>query len=202
MSPRRVVNALIPVLAAALVSVCRAQSPEPNLDVLRSVAGRIAGEVAAELALPPHEILSISVLPRELGWAVDQGIIGAFAPGAAGRESAAVEAVFGIRDAQVSYGEVEREGWFGPRTVGRKVGVTLSVRVTRTATGAVILSRDIAGEQSDRILLSDIPAVEHPTLAMARGVPPSEGFVSGLGEPVILIGAIGVAVFLLFHVRS
>jgi len=189
-------------LAGGAFCANQAQSPATNLDVLRGLAAGAAAEIRKDLVLLSSERVAVTVLPEDIAWTVDEGILSAFAPQAAAMESAGVVAVFGIRDVQIGYQDIERDGLFGPKTAARVICVTFSVRVTRTSSGALLVGRDVDREYRDRIQLDEIPLVEHPTLALARGSLASEGVFPSLAEPMILIGAIGVAVFLLFHVRS
>jgi hypothetical protein len=189
-------------LAGALFGLCVAQTPATNLDILRDLMGETARTVRRDLALPAADPVSVAVLPADIAWAVDENVIAAFAPVAPAGESTGVAVVFGLRDVRITYADVTRDGMFGEKTAERRVRLTVAVRATRKESGAQLLSEDLPVERTDRIPLSGLAAVEHPTLALARGTLEPEGLFQGVAEPLILIGAIGVAVFLLFHVRS
>jgi hypothetical protein len=188
--------------SAALFGVCIAQTPATNLDILRDLMGETARAVRGDLALPPADRVSVAVLPADIAWAVDEKVMAAFAPVAPAGETTGVTAVFGLRDVRITYENVTGDGLFADKTAERRVRLTVAVRVTRKESGAQLLSEDLPLERTDRIPLSELPAVEHPTLALARGTLEPERLFQGVAEPLILIGAIGVAVFLLFHVRS
>jgi hypothetical protein len=63
-------------------------------------------------------------------------------------------------------------------------------------------TRDYRESSTDTIGLSDIGQVENPAYPFTRASVPAEGFFDTLAEPLIVLGAIGVAVYLLFSVRS
>jgi hypothetical protein len=188
--------------ASAMFCLCTAQKPATNLDLLRDMMGDVAASVKTQLALAPDEHIAVTVSPAEVAWALDERVVTTFAPAVPASESTAVHALFGVRDVQIRYDDVSREGLFGSKTAHRSVRMTVAVRVTRGSSGERLLNTDLLREHSDRILLAEIPSVEHPTLTIARGSLEPEGMFQGVAEPLILIGAIGVAVFLLFHVRS
>jgi len=54
----------------------------------------------------------------------------------------------------------------------------------------------------DTIQVSQVPLLEDPNVPVTQGTLPAEGFFSSLAEPLIMIGAVAVAVYLLFTVRS
>jgi hypothetical protein len=55
---------------------------------------------------------------------------------------------------------------------------------------------------ADTILLSQVESIEQPAIPSTRGTVPPEDFFSGLVEPLVIVGAVAVAIFLLFTVRS
>ncbi len=176
--------------------------PAGNLDVIRSIAGDIAQGIRQEYLNSGSGSAAISVLPRETSWYVDQAVYGAFAGKVAPPDSASFAAEFGLRSAVISYTDIRREGLFGEKTAERSVTVTMSVKVTQRSTGTVLLADDRTVSRIDRIPLSEIGRIEQSQLPITHGTLENEGIFSSLAEPVILIGALGVAVFLLFHVRS
>jgi hypothetical protein len=66
----------------------------------------------------------------------------------------------------------------------------------------VVMSGERKALFSDTIGLSQIEGVEHAALPVTRGTIPQEDFFSGIAEPLIIVGAVAVAIFLLFTVRS
>jgi hypothetical protein len=55
---------------------------------------------------------------------------------------------------------------------------------------------------SDVVEVSLIESLENPSVPQTHGVFPPEGFFAGWAEPLVLLGAVAVAVYLLFTVRS
>jgi hypothetical protein len=50
--------------------------------------------------------------------------------------------------------------------------------------------------------MSDVESLENSGIPATHGVIPKEGLFSTFLEPLVAIGAMAVAVYLLFHVRS
>jgi hypothetical protein len=69
-------------------------------------------------------------------------------------------------------------------------------------TGTILLNDNFARSAADIVDVSDIDKLENAGVPATHGVLPSEGFFSTILEPLVAMGAIAVAVYLLFHVRS
>ncbi len=189
---------MLPVLL--VWNPCPAQTVPTNLDMLRTMMGETASEVRTRIAGAGNVRVSVRVVPEDVGWAVDEPVLRELSRPAGGADGSALQALLGVRDVRITYGDAEREGLFGPTTVLRSVRMTVSVRVTRG--DSLLYAADLPREAADRIPEGAIASVEHPSLIITRGVREPEGLFRDVAEPLILIGAIGVSVFLLFHVRS
>jgi hypothetical protein len=108
----------------------------------------------------------------------------------------------GLLGAHVGYANVRRTGFLGSKVVDRTVSVELSAMIADKQGGGVLLSRTFSRTMDDMVELSDIERLENPGIPATHGVLPGEGFFSMILEPVVAIGAVAIAVYLLFHVRS
>jgi hypothetical protein len=172
---------------------------------MRALSEKIGARVAETLGRPDSSRIVIQVFPKESAWYVERGVLRGFVarawvPIASG--NAVCIAEFGITNLRVKYGNVHREEFFGPKMVDRKVSVGMSVKVADNLSGRILLSTSMEEESSDTIEMSSVAEVESPHLPVTTGTLPSEGFFSTFAEPLIALGSIAVAVFLLFHVRS
>ncbi len=178
--------------------------PPSNLSVLRTEATMIADSVRQALPGLDRTGVRLEFFPRDQAWALELDFRRALAlqvvsDGEAGHP---VGLEVGILDAGVQYANPRRDGFFGTRVVDRTVRLTLRAKAVDGETGDVLFGRDISSAMSDVVELDALESLETPGLPMTRGTVPPAGFTSGLLEPVILIGAIAVAVFLLFTTRS
>ncbi len=102
----------------------------------------------------------------------------------------------------VRYENLFRSGLFGPKFLTRAVTTNLAYQLTDTKRGEVLTSRQETKKSVDTVAVDDIPGLENPTLRSTLGVVPSDSFIDRAVEPFIILGAAGVAIYLLFHIRS
>jgi hypothetical protein len=102
----------------------------------------------------------------------------------------------------VAYENVRRDGLFGARVVTRTVFMEADVSVVNRTTGEVLHRSTVSRTRRDDVRVDDLARLEEPGLAWTTGKVPPEGFFSSALEPLITVGAIAVAVILLFTVRS
>ncbi len=174
-----------------------------NLDVLRLLAHRITQRVADSVNVSGS--ISCKVQPSESAWHIESGIVSGFSENDWRHtivDSADYVGVFGIRHGSVEYENPRRLGLIGERIVDRSISLTLTVQLQERKSGTNLILADYTEMVRDTIALSDIERVENSAIPMTRGELQSPGLFSSLVEPIVLLGAIGVAVFLLFHVRS
>ncbi len=176
-----------------------------NLDVIRSLARQIAVAALEETKIDKSDSIELSISPAGSAWYIESSIAEGFQSlGFTVRQGAAtpVAVEFGLNDVRVEYSNLRKDGLFGSKLLDRKVELRLTSKFTRRSTGSVIWSSENADSATDTIGLSEVSAIENPGIAITRGMVPREGFFSNFAEPLILLGAIAVAVFLLFNVRS
>lgn len=113
-----------------------------------------------------------------------------------------VMAEFGVADARVTYANLRRDGFLGQRVLDRNVKLTLRGKIVDRRTGALLSIREWTEERDDVVGISQIESLETLGVPMTKGTIPPEGFFSGLAEPLVVLGAIAVAVVLLFSIRS
>jgi hypothetical protein len=73
---------------------------------------------------------------------------------------------------------------------------------TDRSKGRIVWRSDADTTAVDTVSASDITSIEHPNVPATHASLPSEGFFSGWAEPLVVVGSIVVAVFLLFTIRS
>ena len=103
-----------------------------------------------------------------------------------------------IDDANVEYGEIFRDGFFGDYFISRKISLRGNYLV-RINSGSF---KEFNYTSNDTIKYDEIIDVENESFPFTRGDIPSEPFFSGLFEPVVAIGTAALAVILFFTIRS
>lgn len=109
---------------------------------------------------------------------------------------------FIIDNAEVVYGEQERDGFLGDFYVSREVMLSGNYLVLSLPTSLQNGYQEFHFKYSDKIKVEDIEKVENRSFPFTQGRLPSEPFFPSLLEPVIAVGAAAAAVILFFSIRS
>ena len=176
-----------------------------NLDVFRTLAERIGERTAQQIGEVERRQIVVQVFPKEYSWYLEgsflRGIASrGFQPVASG--DARLEAGFGLINLRVEYANPRREGLFGSKVVDRKVTFAASTKIVDKVAGTVVWDDQMEEGYHDTVHMSELGAIESETLPFTKGVLPTEGFFSSVAEPLVALGAIAVAVLLLFRIRS
>lgn len=177
----------------------------PTIAILEDLASEVGREVSPSLSGDSATVVVLDIAPVENTWFVEAGLTKGLAPRRVVREpgtSAALTVSVGIRSMGVAYEDVRRDGLFGEREVTRTVFVEADVSVVDRTSGDVLHRATVTRSRQDDVPVDDLPRLEEPGLTWTTARVPPEGFFSSVLEPVITIGAIAVAVILLFTVRS
>jgi hypothetical protein len=145
----------------------------------------------------------VTVIPTEIGLPLEQDFVrGLGTPGAAisRSDTAGLRLELAITEARVLLEDSRREGLFGPRIADRLV--VLEGRAKTLGGGSADAYYELSRSSRDTVRLSGVEGLESPSLNFTRATLPRQGFFDNLIEPFVVLGAIGVAVYLLFAVRS
>jgi len=107
-----------------------------------------------------------------------------------------------IRNGGVHFPSSWKSGILGSRLAQRVASVEVSFFLDPLQEGTLVFARNVSKEFSDTVAVDAVDDLRHPSLALEQGDLPSEGIFSGVLEPLVLLGALAVGVFLLFTVRS
>jgi len=205
-------SGVVQTLAAALCCVGVAKMsarPEEGqvastVSIYQMLAADAIAQIFSQLQPPDSLRASVAVEPSGTYWFIEEGIARALrernilpVPGGGDWR---IEC--GVKDAHVQYANVRREGLLGARVVDRTTTLVLWLRVSGREPARYLHDQEWRSHRTDTITVDDVDRVEHPGVAATHAVVPSEGFFASWLEPLILVGAIGVAIFLLFTTRS
>lgn len=177
--------------------------PKKNLDVLQEVAERIAIKVSSNI--PAQSTLRLQINPKDAAWYFESGLYHGFQKNnleTTTADSAMYLAVFSFRDSHIRYERPRGDNVFGDRVVDRSVSLRLDAKLERCSDSMPLLVQQFSEELTDTINADQIDDVENPLIAASKGTLQPGGFFSSFLEPVLILGSVGIAVFLLFHVRS
>jgi hypothetical protein len=202
---RSLMMCMLVVQASSLPAQSEENPPPPTLEIFQRLATTIAGRVADEVMANDSAEISLTLLPKESAWFLDRSVAQGFASRGhrtGGGAPSAISVECGVEHLSVKYEDLRRSWFLGARVVTRKVELALTFKTTPGNPGSLVQHRRVSEVGRDTVFVADLAELENPMIPATRGVLPREGFFSNMAEPVIMAGAIGVAVYLLFSIRS
>ncbi len=201
----RGLQVLVIGLPAAVSPMCgQAESESPaNLQVFQRLAFEIGSDLGLQLPGGAASLGGVVVFPREIGLPLESELARGLGLGRAfdsWRDSSALTLELAVTEAQVVLEDPRRDGFLGPKIVDRLV--TLAGRAKASREGVPAAYYDVSRSLRDTVLLSAVESLESPTLRFTKAALPRQGLFDSLIEPLVVLGAVGVAVYLLFAVRS
>ena len=187
------------------IGLAQPDVPTTNMRAYQFLAGKIGDSLNAQLPAGDTSRVLLSVKPEGTAWLV-QGSIGDVLQQSGHKVVVNLPAVYqadlGIVEMHVGYVDVRTDGMFGGKLVDREVVLNMETRLIDQRSGVVMLSRQFRQELHDTVSLSAVQTLEDANVPVTQGTVPGEGFFTSLVEPLIMLGAVAVAVYLLFTVRS
>ena len=180
-----------------------------NLEVMQNAVQQITDGILESAHLGSGDSVTVKVAPQEHAWVAEQAIISklkfhnlfVFFH----RDSSAkTHYLLDVRSIalQVRYDHMFRDGLFGTKRVERQISAQLSCQLENKSSNEILYSGSPSKMLSDTVAVDDIEKLEHTGVNVTHGELPSENFLDRIVEPFVIIGATGVAVYLLFHIRS
>ncbi len=179
-----------------------------NLEILQAQIVDIAKEILLKTNLSPREKIVLSIHANESAWIFEnalseflkkqQHVVFIHSPPDSGAD---VQWELGILDLSVSYKDPFHESFLGRKKANRIIRLSLSGNI-RNAHYEVLFAGTIERTLRDTIAAADIPLVEASTVQFTHGNPLEEGFFENVLQPVVIIGASAVAIYLFFTIRS
>jgi hypothetical protein len=105
-----------------------------------------------------------------------------------------------VAELRVSYADAGDAGLFSSRSIKRSVSAAFRADITKD--DRILASRRYERSADDVVAEDDIPSLENDGLPFTQGTVPHGSSVDRIIEPLVIIGAVGTAIFLFFHIRS
>jgi hypothetical protein len=205
---KRIFVLLLTGVVAVMPAPARADDPAPprqTLHILQDMMSAVADTVFAVPAATQNASVRTTIQPPAHAWFLEQSVhTSARAHGLVPAESAApqYDVRFGIEQIGVIYEDTRRTWIFGEQVMDRTVRLAGTVKLVEQETGTILLSRPFTTAVRDTVPVVGIEALESPGIPATHGVAPASGLFSSLVEPIVLVGSVAVAVYLLFSVRN
>ena len=201
---RRLSWAVLVVLAVAGAAHAADAEPASNLRLMQELARAEGRELASRIPAADSLTVNVTVAPEALAWIVRGPLLEAVQERRAVPVSSggAFALGFAITEVSVRYENSRRSWLFGARQVDRIVTLSGDASVTDSRTGRMLAAAPLSRSVRDTVDVAAIPVLEEPGVPQTHAPLPDVGFLEWGAEPLIMIGAVAVAVYLLFHVRS
>jgi hypothetical protein len=178
-----------------------------NWELLEGVVSHLTREIVNGVELRPHEQVLLRVGKSENSWMVENKLIdvlrgaGADVFVSSGSKSDSMTiGEFNVLDLKLQYirvFEIREE-----KCVEREASVRVSGKVYRVGDGKVLWGNTVGRTQTDTVRIDDMPNLEDPSIKVTHADLPEQGIFSSVIEPVLVIAASVIIIFLFFAVRS
>jgi len=181
------------------------RSSPTNLQLYQRLASSIADSMAAYNPGSEFPSVQVVVTPADVRWFLEDPVARSFQ---ARRwrvlvsDSARYAAELGALEMRVTYSNIRQNGLFGEKVMDRSARLVVRTRLVDRWTGQVVGGGERSAEESDSVSLSTIETMENQSIPSTHAPLPQEGFFSSWVEPLVVVCAVAVALFLLFTVRS
>lgn len=200
-------------LVVSASAVCRQENGQAavpsNLMVLQKLLGNVSRAILRGLAVRAGDSILLRVGGVEESWIVSNAVVAEMKS-----ESLQVfqpaEGIGGARyvldithaEVNVRYAGTFTESMFGAKKVQREVNAGFSSQVIDMRTNEIRYSGSLNDAQIDTVLIDEIERIETPGVKSTHAAAPPATLLDKIVEPFVIIGATGVAIYLLFHVRT
>ncbi|HYQ86883.1 MAG TPA: hypothetical protein VES59_06545 [Bacteroidota bacterium] len=180
-----------------------------NLEIMQSLIGRITRDVLGQSRIPGRDTVLFHIHSGPDGWIVQNAVLAELRasgyPVLLASDSGAQRGyAVHIHSAELRtrYDDTYHDGFLGARKARRTVSAAVACDVINPATHEVLYSGAPAVESADTVRVDEIPNLELASARSTHAELPAETFPDRVLEPLVIIGATGVAVYLFFHVRT
>ena len=183
--------------------------PKPNISVMHDRIQFITGIIIDSVHLGSGDSIAVQVQRHAASQIADQAITAALINRkltvfSAGDSAVPRKYLLHVPSAQlqVQYANMFKDGIFGTKLAERTITVQLSSQLKNQITNEILYSGTLSQNSTDTVSVDDIESLEDETIKVSQGEMPSETFLDRFIEPFVIVGATGVAIYLLFHIRS
>ncbi len=191
-------------------------STKTNLEVFQNILVKLSKDIAAQSKFEAGDRVAVKIQPADESWLVEQSLTAAlrelgvmvFAdsfpksdqPARATTPRYSLNAM--VVNMQIHYDTPFHDGIFGPEKVRRTAAVSLAYQSADEETKEIRSSRTLLDDDVDTVSVGEISTLEQPALKSTHAILPDASALDRFMEPLIIVGATAVAVYLFFHVRS
>lgn len=183
------------------------RSTQTNVEVMQSLIARISDKVISYSNIPAKESISVRYPAVDDAW-IAKTVITPKLKSAGYKvfdyDSINDKLLFDVNDLTlgVQYTNMFRDGFFGEKRVTRSISVNLAVEVKDCLTNEIFFSGLLNEELSDTVSVDEIENLESASAKRTRADIPNNDILDHIVEPIVIIGAVGVSVYLFYYIRT
>jgi len=181
--------------------------PQTNLELIELAVSNVAREILNGMKLHPHEQVLLKVSRNENSWMFENKMIGVLRGAGAdvfvnvsSKSDSVTIAEFNVLDLKLRYTRVFETT--EEKFIEREAVVNVSGKVYRGSDGKVLWGNNLVCTKRDTVRFDDIHTLENPNIKLTHAYLPDEGIFSSIIEPLLVIAASAIIIFLFFTVRS
>lgn len=200
---------LVPhISCSGLASTYQNSAFSTNLEVMARLAQGIAQELVKDFQISPDDTCSVLFVRAEdyqfLEHAFIEGVRQSCPVVVTGHELPHPSIAFEMQSsrAMVHYHNMFRGSLFGEKKVERSITVEFSAKVLKNPSGKVVFAGLKQGSYHDTVAAKTIENLSSPGIRATYANLPPETFFDRIVEPLVIVGTIGVLMYLFFTIRS
>jgi hypothetical protein len=197
---------LFAVLLSGTVGQFCAAEKKSNADILYQVCQEAVATSISEAQIPDTSTIVLKIEDGEINRFFAQTLTQSFRqrfPSLFTRKTASgIEISVSVGGVSVVYGQSFSDGFLSARRSERRIDVGLRMTAMRFEDGKILWAKSKGASFVDTVYVDDIPDLQLSSERIAKGVMPQRSTMEKLIEPFIIVGAVGVAVYLFFTIRS
>jgi hypothetical protein len=180
-----------------------------NLEIMQSLIGRITRDVIGHSGIPGGDTVLFRIQSGPDSWIVQNAMLAelrtsgypVLLPADSGAQRGYAMHIQSS-ELRVRYDDMYHDGFLGARKARRTVSAAVTCEVVNPGSHEVLYSGAPAAEAADTVRVDEVANLELASARSTHAELPAETFPDRVFEPLVIIGATGIAVYLFFHVRS
>jgi hypothetical protein len=179
-----------------------------NTEILTTLLENITKDIIGRSSIASGESLVVQFQPMEEGWLIQSAVLkslqqsGYVIRSGNTAEGSSWLVEIGGPELATQYTDLHRDGFLGTKKVTRNISAKLDCRILDKRSAVYKLNDSFSQSFSDTVKIDDIDALQSDGGTSPRGTVPSGDVLDRIVEPFIIIGATGIAIYLLFNIRS
>lgn len=183
------------------------KNTKTNIEVMQSLIARISDKVLTYSNIPVQESISVRYPAIDDAWIAKTVITPKLkSEGYKVFDFDSINSKYlyeiGSLILEVQYLNMFRDGLFGEKRLTRNISTSLAVELKNSLTNEILHSGLLNEKMSDTVSVDEIENLELASVKRSRADIPDNDILDSIIEPLVIIGAVGVSVYLFYYIRT